>query len=159
MSKKELEKLIEKGETQNLEFKLKVNEELGTGTNKIIEWCKKWKLPEHVFEFTGTSLIVTLRKPLAREELSRLGLNERQIRAVRYVEDKGSITNTEYQKLNDTTRFTAARYLAGLVKKGVFLRIGKGKRELKYILVLMQNAAKMQQKSGEEGRAVTHVFR
>jgi len=36
-------------------FWVKYIKEVGTGTNKIIEWCTDWGLPEPEFEFTGTS--------------------------------------------------------------------------------------------------------
>ena len=127
-------------------FWIKYIEEVGTGTNKIIEWCKEWGLPEPIFEFTGTSLVVTLRKPLLKEEFAKLGLNERQIKAIEYVEKRGSITNREYQALNQVLKWTATRDLTELVKKGVFNQIGRGKRNLRYTVVSEQNAPKMRQK-------------
>jgi len=130
-------------------FWLKYVEEVGTGTNKIIQWCKEWGLPEPCFEFTGTSLIVTFKKPLHPEDLEKLGLNERQIRAVNYVVKQGSITNREYQTINNTTRYTATRDLGGIVKEGIFDKIGEGKRDLRYVLI--QNAAKMRQKNTQKG--------
>jgi ATP-dependent DNA helicase RecG len=36
-----------------------------------------------------------------KEDVSKLGLNERQIKAILYVKEKGRITNSEYQKLNE----------------------------------------------------------
>lgn len=131
-------------------FWIKYAEDVGTGTNKIIKWCAEWELPEPIFEFTGTSIVVRLRKPIALEELSRIGLNERQIKAVEYVGKKGSIANKEFQKLNNTTRYTAERDLSGLVKKGVFIRTGRGKRGIRYLLPLQQDAAKMRQKKRQK---------
>ena len=52
----------------------------------------------------------------------------------------GSITNREYQNINNTTRYTATRDLGGIVKEGIFDKIGEGKRNLRYVLI--QNAAK-----------------
>ena len=51
-------------------FWVKYIEEVGTGTNKIIEWCTDWGLPEPEFEFTGTSLVVTFRKSKLTDEYS-----------------------------------------------------------------------------------------
>jgi predicted HTH transcriptional regulator len=62
------------------------------------------------------------------------------------VEKKWSITNREYQKLTLVSRKTATRDLTKLVKKGIFKLVGKGKREIKYVLLLSQNGAKMAQK-------------
>ena len=81
--------------------------------------------------------------------MEKLGLNERQIRAVNYVVEHGSITNREYQNINNTTRYTATRDLGGIVNEGIFDKIGEGKRDLRY--VLMQNAAKMRQKMRQKG--------
>jgi len=127
-------------------FWLKYVEEVGTGTNKIIQWCKEWGLPEPCFEFTGTSLIVTFKKPLPIEDLEKLGLNERQIRAVDYVSKKGSITNKEYREINNIARTTATKDLNTLLKKGIVTRIGRGKRELRYILTLHRKSSKDVQK-------------
>lgn len=52
-----------------------------------------------------------------KEDLSKLGLNERQIKAVLYVKEKGKITNSEYQKLNNISRRTATDELAELTNK------------------------------------------
>ena len=43
-------------------FWVKYVEEIGSGTNKIVKWCREWGLPDPVFEYTGTSIVVTLRK-------------------------------------------------------------------------------------------------
>lgn len=126
-------------------FWIKHIEEVGTGTNKIVEWCVDWGLPEPVFEFTGTSLITILKKPFNLADLEKSGLNERQIKAIKYVEKKGSITNREYMITNNISRNTATIDLADLVKRSIFIRVGKGKRGLKYELY-MKSAKKVQKK-------------
>jgi len=83
---------------------------------------------------------------VSEQDLRKLGLNERQIKAIEYVEKKGSITNKEYQELVGVPRRTATRDLTDLVKKGIFKLVGRGKREIKYVLFLSQNGAKMAQK-------------
>jgi ATP-dependent DNA helicase RecG len=88
---------------------------------------------------------VIFRKPYAKEELRKLGLNERQIKAVEYVIKHGSITNKEYQQINKVAKRTASRDLRELVEKGVFKAIGVSKRNLKYIF-LGQRGPKMAQK-------------
>uniref|UniRef100_A0A7C4YSL3 Uncharacterized protein n=1 Tax=candidate division WOR-3 bacterium TaxID=2052148 RepID=A0A7C4YSL3_UNCW3 len=75
-------------------------EEVGSGTNKIINWCKEWELPEAEIGISGTSIFVRFRKDIFTEKyLEKLGLNERQIKAVLYAKTKGKITNKEYQNL------------------------------------------------------------
>jgi len=46
-----------------------------------------------------------------------LGLNERQIKAILYVIEKGRITNKEYQEINNVSKRTAAYELVELTKK------------------------------------------
>ena len=125
-------------------FWVKYVEDVGGGTLDMIKWCKEWGLPEPDFKFITGATVVVFRLPPKIGDLEKLGLNERQIRAVNYVVKQGSITNREYQNINNTTRYTATRDLGGIVNEGIFDKIGEGKRDLRY--VLMQNAAKMRQK-------------
>ena len=115
-------------------FLIKFIEHWGTGTNRIIDACVAHGLPEPIFEELSGSLVVTLRKMISKESLMGMDLNERQIKAVSYVEEKGSITNKEYQVLFDVSRVTATRDLKLLEGKDLLKRIGKGKRDLKYVL-------------------------
>ncbi len=59
--------------------------------------------------------------------LRKLGLNERQIKAVFYVVNNGSISNGEYQKLNNTSDRTALRDLEGLVSMNILIKKGQKK--------------------------------
>ncbi len=127
-------------------FWVKYVEDVGGGTLDMISLCREWEILEPDFKHITGALVVIFRLPPFLEDLEKLGLNERQIKAVEYVKKRGSITSGEYQKLNDTTRYTAARDLAKLVKSGIFTRVGRGKRELRYILLSMQNASKMRQR-------------
>ncbi|MBA7660825.1 hypothetical protein ES703_68831 [subsurface metagenome] len=111
-------------------FWIKYIEEVGTGTNKIIQWCKKWNLPEPDFEYTGTSLVVAFRKSkLTEEYLKSLDLNERQRKAIEYLKVKGKITNREYVKIfgGNISGDTALNDLTDMVKKGLVTTTGKGR--------------------------------
>jgi len=61
------------------------------------------------------------------ENLRKLGLNERQIKAMTYVREKGEITNRKYQNINTVSNKTAYLELSKLVKKDIFKVLGKGK--------------------------------
>ena len=63
----------------------------------------------------------------SKEDLSKLGLNDRQIKAVLYVRENGKITNKEYQELNSTIDRTALRDIEELMNKDIFKREGDGK--------------------------------
>jgi ATP-dependent DNA helicase RecG len=56
-----------------------------------------------------------------------LGLNERQIKAVMYVKEKGKITNKDHQELNKVHRNTATKDLKHLVKLRILKRTGYGR--------------------------------
>jgi ATP-dependent DNA helicase RecG len=77
---------------------------------------------------TPDGFIVTLFKDrFSEEQLQKLGLNDRQIKAVLYVKEKGKITNGEYQEINNISERTASRDLEELFQNGVFERIGENK--------------------------------
>jgi ATP-dependent DNA helicase RecG len=115
-------------------FLIKFIEEWGTGTNRIIKECLDYGLPEPLFEEVSGGLVVTLRKEISEDFLRERGLNERQIKAVFSVVDKQAITNKEYQELFTISKRTATSDLADLVDHGIFRKMGRGKRDLKYVL-------------------------
>ena len=111
-------------------------EEVGTGTNRIINWCKEWELPEPEFDYKSSSIVVTIRKDVITEEyLGNLGLNGRQIKAVMYVKEKGKITNKEYKVIFNVSKATATRDLSDLVERGILAITGRGKRDMYYFLL------------------------
>ena len=75
-----------------------------------------------------------MRKEISEDILREKGLNERQIKAVSYVVNKQAITNKEYMELFNISKRTATSDLSDLVEQGIFRKIGKGKRDLKYVL-------------------------
>jgi ATP-dependent DNA helicase RecG len=96
----------------------------GSGTIRIIDTCKAAGLPEpELIEQDGGFLVTVCKDNSAKEEAERLemlvklGLNERQVRAVQYVRDNGKITNKEYQEMNDISKRTATNDLSELVDK------------------------------------------
>jgi ATP-dependent DNA helicase RecG len=93
----------------------------GRGTIKIIETCKQAGLPEpEIIEQDGGLLVTMFKNNLTKEQLTKLSLNERQLKAVEYVKEKGKITNKEYQSLNTISERTASRELSELVEKQIF---------------------------------------
>jgi predicted HTH transcriptional regulator len=109
----------------------------GSGTVEMIRQCHAQGAPEPEFVLIRN---VEFRTILARDiytedVLSKLGLNERQLKAVKYVKEKGQITNKEYQEVNNVSKATATRELSklvslkvlkqqGIVGKGTFYRLG-----------------------------------
>jgi len=120
-------------------------EKYGSGTIKIIDLCKQHGIPSPEFKEVSGGFSVIFRKDIYTEDyLRNLGLNERQIKAVMYVKEKGKITNKEYQKEFLVSKPTATRDLAELVEKEVFVLKGTGKRDIQYSV----GKPKMSQKEG-----------
>jgi ATP-dependent DNA helicase RecG len=91
------------------------------GTIKILDTCKEAELPEpEMQEQDGGFSITLFKNNLTLEQLTKLGLNDRQLKAVSFVKEKGKITNKDYQSLNNCSRNTASNDLADLVQKGLF---------------------------------------
>ena len=68
----------------------------GRGTIKIIDTCKQAELPEpEMKELDGGFIITLFKDNLNSEQLTKLGLNDRQVKAVLFVKEKGKITNSE----------------------------------------------------------------
>jgi len=119
----------------NAFFLIRYIEQWGKGTNKIIEWCKDHGLEEPDYEEIGGSFVVKFPGPeniLAlvpdkrRLNLKELGLNERQIEALRVmVNEKKAMTNTIYREMFKTSDRSALRDLRDLVQKGLVKRKGK----------------------------------
>jgi len=97
----------------------------GRGISKIEEQCAAAGLPAPTFTNDGSDFWVIFRKDIYnKEDLSRLGLNERQIKAVLYVKEKGKITNAEYQEVNNISERTASREISELVKAEILEQAG-----------------------------------
>jgi len=77
-------------------------ESWGRGTIKIVENCLQQGLPEPDFiEEYGVMKVVFYKDKFTEDNLKKLGISERQIKAVMYAKEKGKITNKEYQEINN----------------------------------------------------------
>ena len=80
-------------------FWIKFVEEVGTGTNDMINYCKEWKIPEPEFKHITGDFVVTFKGKITEEYLKGLGLNERQISVIEYVKKVGKITKAQVKKI------------------------------------------------------------
>jgi predicted HTH transcriptional regulator len=106
-------------------------QQAGSGTIEMIKQCKEQGLPEPDFvSIRNLEFKTILSRDIFTENiLQGMGLNERQIKAIKYIKQKAKITNTEYQKINYVSKPTATRDLAKLVEKRVLHQhgvVGKG---------------------------------
>lgn len=108
----------------------------GRGTIKILETCKLADLPEPEMKEQDGGFIITLFKDnLTEEQLVKLGLNDRQLKAISFVKEKGKISNADYQELFGVSKPTATRDLTELVEKyELFERLGQTGAGTAYVL-------------------------
>jgi ATP-dependent DNA helicase RecG len=97
----------------------------GRGTIEIVNQCLEQELPEPDFiEEYGVFKLTLYKNKWTEENFRKIGLNERQIKLIFYVREKGKITNKEYQELNRISRATATRDLQELVEKKILEQFG-----------------------------------
>ncbi len=103
-------------------------EEVGTGTNKIIKWCKEWELPEPEFAIKSGNIVIRLRKSkLTEEYLDSLSLSAKDKEIVKLIMEKSKITSFDLQRKYGVSRDTVNRWLKKLINLNLIERKGKGK--------------------------------
>ncbi|MBI4388151.1 MAG: putative DNA binding domain-containing protein [Candidatus Omnitrophica bacterium] len=107
-------------------FWIRYAEEVGTGTNKIVRWCKKWGLSEPKFEERGSSFVVTFRKApeTVHREVVKTGV---KTRVKTRVKARGKILDAIKQNPQITVPELCA--VVGLTQKGVEWNIKRLKDE------------------------------
>jgi ATP-dependent DNA helicase RecG len=90
----------------------------GSGIMKIVNSCKSAGLPTpEMNEKEGGFIVMLFKDIYSEEELQKIGLNARQIKAVLYVKNKGKMTSAEYQYINNISKRTALYELSEMVEK------------------------------------------
>jgi ATP-dependent DNA helicase RecG len=109
-------------------------EEYGSGIGRIMKSTSEAGIPEPEFkeEFGGFSVYL-YKNIYSNEQLRWMGLNDRQVKAVNYVREKGKITNKEYRELTGLSDEGARLDFALLIEKGILLPKGSGRGAL-YVL-------------------------
>lgn len=119
-------------------------EELGMGIDRMIEDMTSYGHPVPKFSATSYAFSVVLSNHRERRGHAHaagvrttaegMNLNERQARALHYLQEHGRITNRDYQTLcPDVSAETLRTDMVDLVEKGLLLRIGE-KKGTYYIL-------------------------
>lgn len=112
-------------------------EKIGTGMQRMKDYCKAENAPYPKIEFNENYFHITFRQ--SREYLASIKrkpdkktvswiemLSERQKKALSYVKQHKSITNREFRKLVGLGKVYAAKELNEMVKRRIFKKIGKG---------------------------------
>ena len=111
-------------------------QQVGSGTTEMVRQCKAHGLPEPEFiSVRNLEFKAILARDIYTDDLlSRLGLNGRQIEAVKFVKVEGHITNKEYQKKFNLKKRQSTDDLKGLEIKGILTRVGTTGKGTYYIL-------------------------
>ena len=123
-------------------------EQFGTGITKMKQLMREHGLGEPVFEERGSFFKVTFYGPGDRiidlipragvTDLRELGLNERQIEALRLMVNEGiEFTNQAYREHFGVAKKTVVRDLEALIEQGLIRRAGRG-RATRYVAVGFQ---------------------
>ena len=107
-------------------YRVGLVEQWGTGTNRMVTECLDWRLPEPEFQEIAGCFVVSLRKA-AVQVMALEPVNERQERALAFIESRGSISRSEYATLTGTHLKTASRDLKSMVDKGLLSAAGHGR--------------------------------
>ena len=115
-------------------YYIKYIEHWGQGTNRVVDVMREEKLPDPVFEEISGGLNVTLigpgksfEKTIEDQKLHKLDLNERQKKAVEYLQTHNFIDRRTYVALNKVSTKTAYFELSDLVDKEILLKKGDGR--------------------------------
>lgn len=108
----------------------------GSGTIEMIEQCKAQHVPEPEFVLLRNKEFRSIlpRDYMTEQVLNKLGLNERQIGAVKFIKNEGKITNKEYQENFGLKKRQASDDFKELENKGVIKKIGTTGRGTYYVL-------------------------
>jgi len=129
-------------------------EHYGSGTVRMVEWMKEASLPEPEYKEEQGGFSVYFYKDIYTEEnLIRMGLNDRQIKAVKYVKETGKITNKKYQEICEVKKRQATDDLRQLEDKEIIERIGKTGKGTYYIIKGRQRG-EMGHKGAPKGQKV-----
>jgi ATP-dependent DNA helicase RecG len=102
-------------------------ESWGSGTTRMVQELKEHNLPAPEFDTTSPYFfkLTFFRNinPIGNEQ----GLNSRQLKAIQHLRQVHTLTNSDYQELNQVGKSTAHRDLTDLVERGLLRKYGTGK--------------------------------
>jgi ATP-dependent DNA helicase RecG len=108
---------------------------LGHGLARMATLMEEAHLPRPAWRELRAGFLLTLKGPSGvplgelpadPQALARLGLNERQVRALLYLGEKGRLSGRELQELcPEVSSDTLRRDLADLVSRGLLLKVGE----------------------------------
>ncbi|MBP9743513.1 MAG: hypothetical protein KBD37_09150 [Burkholderiales bacterium] len=116
-------------------FYMGLIEQWGSGTTRIAHELQAYGYPLPQFKTElGRFHLTFYRTSHAKELLKKANLTERQLKAIEYLKNNGSISNSEYQKIAEVSSRTATRELNELKEKEILLSEGSRGRGIIYKL-------------------------
>jgi ATP-dependent DNA helicase RecG len=121
----------------NAFYNTKIIERFGTGTIRMAEALEAQKQPPPFFDISSSNYfkVTMFASGYSTSELHSLDLNDRQIKAIRYLQLHKTIANTEYQVLFESSKATATRDLSQLVKLNIITKVGTTGKGTSYVLI------------------------
>ncbi len=118
-------------------FWIKLAEDVGSGTSKIIQWCKEWGLPEPTYEEAGGSFVTVFHNPKMEEAHGkveirggekvgeRLSLNQQKILEI--ISQDSTISALQLAKMVGISQRKIEENIAKLKTQGRLKRVGPDK--------------------------------
>ena len=115
----------------DLFFRVGFGEKMGSGIGRMNRWMVDWELEKPKIEVSENFFEIDFygkgESPIEYKEINykAYNLKERQIRALKYLEEKSKVTLSHYINLTDVSKATAQRDLNDLLIKGLIERKGR----------------------------------
>lgn len=115
-------------------FWIKFAEDVGSGTSKIVQWCKEWGLPEPIYEEAGSSFVTVFHNPKQDQGVQKTSLETNQKTSQKtnqkildLIRQNSKITTEELAQALGLSIAGVKYNLSKLKKENVLKRIGPDK--------------------------------
>ena len=110
-------------------FWIKYAEDVGSGTSKIIQWCKEWGLPEPTYEEAGASFVTVFHNPKPEDGGQQGGqkITPKQAMVLDLIRRNPLISRHDIASKLEINDSVVRKHLDALKAKGVLKRVGPDK--------------------------------